>query len=1250
MPLFPLLREQLSGRGQPHIRRMLPCAHCPKMTTTEKAQLREMNVLSYDQSDLLRQISSAWERGDLNALHRCLQECTVYFDPNKPHLLAYFVSLGGIDLFATLLCDVTMPARLSKASTHQFGFMDTKGHAPWQLVRAIATLMRVLTELLVCHNELGWHYYDSYPGLFFRLLELAKVAELRLTAVVMLEHLVLSVGPVLEISKVPALQELIRTSDDATLAILCRVIALLIVPGVVLNQRESPHQSLVYPESLLPLQRIQRVIDSNVLWLIGEKDLVKRLVMLCEVRGAGDIRAMMQTERSVTSLEGIVFEPVMQELSTTAIAALPSLGGGFPANNPFGGLDFGQLGLVASRALGRNSNGSGTSNSNNSDPATRFDWVGGRGYGVEELIEDAGGTPPPQALGAMMGIWPEEDTTSAASIATVGSNVDFSWFVGCADAKQRWRMRDLTLREEVDDNCPLLCGFGPVTDSKSYEAFRKESRVFWQFLAPVLKDPSVSYGPQVIVGAQSEILFVLNLMLSTFFFGDVWCKLRDCHWINAASRFYDSAFDSRANPHSFLPYMEQLQRSLELRQLPRFLEPAESSEERVSAERGGQERSEEDEEEGEAKNGEPGEVQQENTSRNNKSNGSNKNQWEQFLVAAQLGEDTEAFIRHAAYHGVSDDDDGFDEKNHQHDPNTIRKLELLRGVQEFWNAQDRRECSMLHEGETAKESAPLALKIALTLARQNEDSCVETSACHALEGYLRCFSFPVRQKSAADAPQTVLGDVLMRSIFEHRVYNATYVPGLSGSLSPAKRIDSFFALLGELVRYHYGNLTLLQDYVTGSVGLLHLNNPSAASSLQGHFNHATSEHAEQLLRLPPLDREENEPFARVLLRRMCRHGCDTNLFLRSLLLSLTPGLRSRVNYLWKPVTSRTVDVKETLDGPARIGDVVTGHPNRLNYIRKYSRRFVAILSERRAAAKKSSSGTDAKTAECDASAFFLPLSSSSSADSKLSLWDMLQILLRSPHRLLLEERPFPCFFDDYDRALIIGDIELPPIGPPPQFLVPLFPELVDDGGDGGLGSLAGLERALLQEPHKLVYSMLGPLNAERIQNAGRLCVVTTCVLVFVRAARLGGGDAVHEILRSLKSLAMVSYAKWKKQKNAPNHCNKRWIRRAKQVGSCVSRLPREGSCYCTANDGSARCSAFLFHGHCAPMSASEQYYYRYGGCFFRNMFRLMCVWIGHYGACQRYVETIYYCTEVPFAETKCVVLYLMRVLPDYFLE
>ncbi|CCD14210.1 unnamed protein product [Trypanosoma congolense IL3000] len=520
--------------------------------------------------------------------------------------------------------------------------------------------------------------------------------------------------------------------------------------------------------------------------------------------------------------------------------------------------------------------------------------------------------------------------------------------------------------------------------------------------------------------------------------------------------------------------------------------------------------------------------------------------------------------------------------------------------------------------------------------------------CHALEGYLRCFSFWVRRRTLPAAPQKIVGDVLMSSILEHRVYNATYVPGLSGSLFPSKRIESVFSLLGELVRYHYGNLKILQDYIVGDVDLSHLNGSHSTALPHTRQLHVGSERMEQLIRLPPLDREEHEPFAKVLLRRISRHGCDTNLFLRSLLISLTPGLRSKINYMWKPVTDDTVDARELLSVSSRVGDIVTCCPNRFSYVGTCSRSFVVLLAERqrkaRALVRGGMTGGDGAAHTPEGVSSVTGPASLLSPDA--TLWDMLQMLLRVPHRYSVEERPFPQFFDDYDRAIVMGSIDLPPVGPPPHLAVPLFSE------EGCHASLVRIEEVLFQKPPELLYGILGPLHAERFHSTGRLCGVTTCIFVFARVARLGGASAVRDVLENIKPLARVGYEKWREHRYATSHCARGKKRRESEGAgnnSVGDHSVPDSRCHCQAGDGTLRCSSFLLHGHCAPRSAVALYHMNYGGCFFCNMFRLLCCWVGHYGACQRYVETLFYCTEVPFAELKCVMLYLFRLLPDFFM-
>ncbi|KAH8609774.1 hypothetical protein ERJ75_001169300 [Trypanosoma vivax] len=1006
MQLFQVLRERLSGKAPPRFQQVPPWARCRKQVTTEEKEEHErLNTYSGGQSSLLTRVAAAWSVSDFIELNRCLFECSAYFDPSKPHLLAYFVGLGGIDLFVTILCDVNVPK--IPANCFIDSWRSQYKYSPSHLLNVIMLLLRVLTELLVCHSELGWYCYDRYPGLFFQLLELAKVPDLRLPALVMLEHLLLGVGPVLEISRVPQLQELLRIDDDVTLAIMCRVVALLIVPGVVLNQRTLPFQRLVFPEPLLPLQRIQRIIDSNVLWLIGEKRLVERLVKLCKVRPSGDIR--------VAIFEGAL-NVSEQQLSEVFRGGwrLNTLSSSLPFLNVRDAIELPEVSLGnaeaawASRAaavaqdvsggvLEERSNHTSRSSvsvlSNSSSSSSSSSSGGGSSNGEQVAraiprlqrdlvaIDILGELPVPLqrfVSDVAAGMWTEFDALSAPSDNSAGSNVDFSWFVGCVDAKQRWQLRDLTLSEEVDDNRPYLCGFGPSADRAAREAFQKQSNAFWQFLLPAVHNSSPQHSAHLIVPAQSEVLFVLNMMMSTFFFGDVWRALRDCKWVEVASAFFDTAFEPREGNRVVPAYVEQLRQLTELHALPRFLTAREASGEvlgkhkkfrrfrrgcrvneegRGSAPSGGAMAHEGD---GPGKSaGGQGIDSTASSDGDDVSSSSSDEEVGRLMCLVGYAEDVEAYIQRNGHSESVDDDDGLEEKCHNNEGDTIRKLELLRSLQEFWNAQDRSECLKLQEGDTPVQSSPLAEKIAATLIRRTEDSCVETSACQTLEVYLRCFSFGV-DRAVPHAPQTVLGAILMRSILEHRLYNATYVPGLSDSLFPSRRMESAFSLLGELIRYHYGNLSLLQEYVMGAVDLTPLNSPLSTVSSQTRQVQAASTRVERLLSCPPLDRGEHEPFASVLLRRMRHCGCGANLFLRSLFLSLTPGLRSRINYVWKPVTPATVDAKESLTKAALVGDIMTGHHNRFNYIARCSRWFVALISARRQCVAEGRDGVESE--------------------------------------------------------------------------------------------------------------------------------------------------------------------------------------------------------------------------------------------------------------------------------------------------
>jgi len=182
---------------------------------------------------------------------------------------------------------------------------------------------------------------------------------------------------------------------------------------------------------------------------------------------------------------------------------------------------------------------------------------------------------------------------------------------------------------------------------------------------------------------------------------------------------------------------------------------------------------------------------------------------------------------------------------------------------------------------------------------------------------------------------------------------------------------------------------------------------------------------------------------------------------------------------------------------------------------------------------------------------------------------------------------------------------------------------------------------LLGEPHKLIYSLLCGVHAENMSSLTRLGAITTSVLIFMREAVLRGGESgVHNVLAALHTVAEPAFRKCRED-------SKRVEQERNEKGG-----PTAPFCTCApaGHRPVYRCTNFLIYGSCHPPNEAAVYHRTVGGCFFRNFMRLLCVWVGHYWACQRYVETLYCGTEIPFAEFKSMVMYLLHVLPHYFFQ
>lgn len=1243
----------------------------PSTTTAATQHLPALRLLQANAAHLKR-IALVWQVGNYGELGRQLRQCDDYFDVDKPHLLAYFVGQGGVDLFVRILCEPSSPSPelTTSAPTARYRHLRQQNG---QLVVVLNEVTRVLTELLICHPEMNWYLYHRYPGVVFRLLELLEIPTLCRSATSMLEHLISGVGPILEIVRTPQLMALLGHAKTNIVASVCRIVALLLVPGLALGQSLFLSRRLTYPESLLPVKRVQRVVDSNVLWLLQAPGMADRLIRLCEIKARG-IRVQdgnrtmtLFAERPPSPASGEEPEDWDRandeeevgdyEESSSEWIDMPS------AETPLDGV---------TRTTSFVEPGSAVASPLRVDPVAQVAsgqsqlfhfYQAFRRQGVmegplHEILRQVIGIPsigvpePPSALlpvnaglsPEMLQSAPEITIPSAsgrrgdpssvddgavpgatASYFGVGmdsilqeivdeallhpshgaadnSSVDFSWLFGTADARQSWRLADLTLDPLYDDNRADLY-FSSHSDPRA--AFDAANKACLQALRsahfPTSEDDTYQQelGRQNTVDSQSEILFVLNVMLSNFNFSDAWRELQRSKWIPRATKIYNAAFGLDENQPPMVELAPHIDLPKELRRLQRFQSaPVRPTDPTLSS------------------------LEGTSDIATVTSHDRFPESWRLPLsFFDMLGSDKEDFIADCTTL-LQDTVDTVEDKNHQHGPDTIRKLELLRGIHEFWNVQDRLEASFLQDERLPQCARILAEKIARTFAACKEDSCVEATACHTLEGYLRCFSFSQRfNRCLAGSPQTTVSKILLCPILESRIYNATRVPGLSSSLKPNKRLDAVFALLAEAVRYHEDNLRTLCRYVRGDVPLLHLNAVHGNTNRVNSVVHSTDEEAvEAILKCPPLERQEDEAFGCTLLRRVYRYGSDTNLFVRSLIVSLTPGLRSQHNYVHKvfPLEkTAAVDILE--DSPSRQADLITGHPIRFAQTRELSRQYTSALSERVAA------GDHAGATEL--------------------LVDSIVSLMHCTHRQPLAARSFPDIISADDIALLRGECSPLPPGPPPAWRVGLFDTGVDDTAT--LQELRELSDYILGEPHKLLYSMLCSLSAERMDTTARLCVVTSAMLVMMRHTQVAhGGDinaGIHDILERVRPLAQPSYDNWKAN-GASN---------TKDAMTCVCTCRTKGNRHfppaSSCRDVNHRCVTFVQVGMCHPPSPACLYYHRYGGCFFRNFFRLLCVWVSHYTACQRFVETLFFCTEIAFAEYKTVFLCLFRALPSYFM-
>lgn len=1345
------------------------------LSACESASVSRLETLTCGQLSLLRSLSTAWASKD-SSIHRLIRQFESYFDPTTPTSLIYFVGLGGIELFVMILCDT---------DTVEF---TVRGADRGLEVRM--AVMRVLIELLVCHNDFGWYLYDQYPYLALRLVEFLHVDALRDMAIMLLEHMSSVVGPMLFLEDSPELQGLIRSLPDAGLAALTRVMALSVVTGIM---SEGPWKSRPepFPQCITRVQRTHDVSERNIRWLLDDANttqppdvarknripstahgntnridlggsLLKRLLDMSVVTSSG-VR-IFQGGRSVTVVQNPpeVNAQVNAEMLQQLYAVMSALGQPMPTTVA----PMAQPPQAAEAFLDEMMQGSEEGDeedewTSDEEPqaaappqaatlpqaaaqpaATPIDLAtlqsllsGGTAtstpgvWAASPLPQNGGGANAPPSLQTL--------ATTLSEDLTPSNNLDsisFAWFVSRGNAKGRWRESAVlvTSRQQLGEAVTKGRQLGTSLLRRELYDFsrhpwslhrsmrspleaKRQSQKFVNFhrdlhareqqrLSSRHAEQAVISQMQSICNAQSEIFFLLNTFLASLHWAS-WRKLTEYNMFSmlvpaVVDHVFFLATDAPRtvfartsaqrngviNPSSSAggdKYEPLANRPTVGREVfwspPQDRRGSSAGTTATTTAAGDSDWSEEDPTTCRTSSNDsittflyhptstiagasPPSVH--NHHKKVVGNSALRSEMVEWCKPAELFARFNGNVDHSLF--PKDELDS----GHRHDPDTLRKLELVRTLFEYINVQDRQEhFQLMTVPHIAEKSQNMAEKLAKQLMEGTEDACTETLISHTLEAYCRGFGHFAqlgieanmrhgsvfitsagRFVKAKQCSQEVLGADLVSYLIEQRIYNAVRDLGHPNSLTPVKRVDGIFALLGELIKYNDHHLQTLQSYIMDQ--LIPDANVLTPTAPEGSREDPIPTGPFSIARAPA------EPFLSVLQYRMLNFPCDTNLFLRALSLCLTPSMTCWRNYLHKlssvdeqALRDGHLTVEAALDKMDDASKALHLFPHRMErsvsqlrrffHIRKQSRLWVAQLCEMMGLHTAHHQPCRRWPEEIQRDVFV----------------NIINQIRLNPFALPIEERPFPNLFGATDEEILRGG-RLPAAGLPDEMKVSFLTRF-GTAPPSTQKSYPELATSLLSEPWKLIYGMIASLNAEWIENTDRVCVITSSLSLFVRAFAIGGQSLVDDYLRLLMEHARERYVNRYEQllELSAAHDKTEAAQRSFD-GEHASPLRQNGSCEqeCSVLPCSAstvldvQCEHFVDCGDCTSTAGSPiaAYQHTHGRCFAKHFFRILCVWLLHYSSSQRYVETLYFCTFIPFAEWKVVALYIFRCLPRYF--
>ena len=560
---------------------------------------------------------------------------------------------------------------------------------------------------------------------------------------------------------------------------------------------------------------------------------------------------------------------------------------------------------------------------------------------------------------------------------------------------------------------------------------------------------------------------------------------------------------------------------------------------------------------------------------------------------------------------LTDSEDDEDDGHHSHDSDTLRKIELLRLLHEFWDAHDVNECvrSNRVDAETMKAKNDLMRYIVDVLKSMAEDVCVDNLICYALEAYIRCHWFRNRMEA-----QTIVAEDLLPTLLERLLASRSSSETLKGG---SRRLESTFTLIAELCKFHPTNWRRVDQLVISMCKTTKMR------------------------------------------KKILKYGFHSNFFVRSVLLSCFPQLRSReALQITLPQLIRNCEIMEAKhpgltesDACIPSFEVPSVVMQRLHYVRHETKYVVdhhslvddleGVLSRMAEAPSIPSLKRDSEKAEQSRRRWhkertsMCELATDDSRDACITEQATTQTRWTDPTVCCVP----PIAKSNLDQTGVIQSDNSNHSHTNDEVLSDFFE---------CLEQTSFVAAVVLHNPAKIIWNLVTLNNPDTMESTDQLCAITTAMIFFMCLQEKGGIQLVGETIQQIKAVHKKERKAWTKQqeqkraqtsqvqKKRDETQRQRELFRSMPLVSAV--FPEE------TGDGIEMLTKPVPH---ETIPARRPIAFTVDDVC-KSMYRMFCVWFAHYVCQERYFHTLFFCTQIDVSQWHKTLRMLLKILPKYF--